>query len=200
MNKIQIAQAYIERMGMIPVSGEGFEPVMPYIMMDSVYQIYKEEIQPLPLKNQLKQYRNKWEKNYKYFNHEFFSVFTQDEAVDITDMMDEFEEFIANDLMVVRSTVMNIFGDDEFEMKKTIGACSLCNIITQSAQILWSMVYRDFKGRATKNPYLSAIEKSTHDFMNAYYVCDKVIDLNASKTLKNSVDSLCYKMMHYLDI
>ena len=104
MNKIQIAQAYIERMGMIPVCGEGFEPVMPYIMMDSVYQIYKEEIQPLPLKNQLKQYRNKWEKNYKYFNHEFFSVFTQDEAVDITDMMDEFEEFIANDLMVVRST------------------------------------------------------------------------------------------------
>ena len=99
-----------------------------------------------------------------------------------------------------QSTVMGCFDDLDFERKKVIGATMLCNIITQSANLLWHMVYRDNHGRAIKNPHLSAIEKSTHDFANEYHTTNKVIDLNTSEKLKSCVDSLCYKMMHFLDI
>lgn len=200
MDRKEIAKIYIERMGLIPVCGEGFEPVMPFIMMDVVYQTFKEEIMPLEAKNRLKMIRQRWDKNYRHFNHEFFRAFNKDEAVAVTDMMDEFEEYIANDLMIVKSTVMGCFDDLDFERKKVIGATMLCNIITQSANLLWHMVYRDSHGRAIKNPHLSAIEKSTHDFANEYHTTNKVIDLNTSERLKSCVDSLCYKMMHFLDI
>lgn len=200
MNKTEIAKSYITKKGFIPITGVGFEPMMPYIMMDVVYQTFNEEIKPLKVRNELKKYRNKWSKSYDVFNHEFFSVFDQNEVSDVIDMMDEFEEFIANDVMILRSVVMNLFSDLEFEQKKVVAACTLCNIITQSAQILWGVVYRNKRGKSTSNPQLSAIEQATHEFMNAYYISDKVIDINSSAELSKAVNALCVKMMQYIDV
>ena len=59
----------------------------------------------------------------------------------VIDMMDHYEAFIANDVMLMRVALMNLVKGLEFEEQGLIASLMLCNIFAQVAQITWSEIF-----------------------------------------------------------
>ena len=203
MTKKELAITYLKRAGYTEIHGEGFDPILPYILMDLVFQTYKTCILPLKLdkklQNQTNHYVNIWEDKYHKFNKEFFEYFKDDEQDMVLDIMDEFEKYTEKDMTIAKYVAIDCFRDELSEIKTTLGNVALCNAITKIAQNIYGRVYKNKFRNSVENPYLKGIIHATEEFMNHYYRKKRYIDLNQSNNLKNSIHVICRKIVKFLN-
>lgn len=182
------------------VKGKSLEPILPFLMLDCMFQIYNKEIKPVQCRHEMKHLRKVWMRNYTTLNNQFFRAFNVAQRDEVIDKMDDFENYIQNDLMIAKVAVMNELSDLDFKDANICASCMLCNIFAQSAQIVWSKVYATRSGRNSENPYISGIEASCKRFMDLYHstVSTRNVNPNNSKQIVTSVDILCHKMIKWL--
>lgn len=179
------------------VQGSTLEPLLPFFIMDVQFQIYCHDIAYLPVKYQMKQVRGKWIAAYNKFNKAFFNAFTQDEQDELIDKMDDFADYIQNDVMVAKVAFMDMVKDLPFERQGVIGACLMCNVLAQSAQVIWGKVYHDRHGVKETNGELRRIQICSYDFLNMYYREGRNISCDTPR-ITEAVNILCRKIVKWL--
>lgn len=201
MTNREIVDIYLSSRGMaLAHGGQTLEPILPLIMLDAMYQIYCSDIRGVTFHHEQKKWKNLWAENYERLNREFFRAFSIDQQCEITDIMDDFEKCINNDIMVAKVQIMNILQDIETEAANICASLMLCNILAQSAGIVWEHVYVQPNGKPERNPYINSIERCTSKLMNAYHknFSDRSVNPNQSRPLTNAVNILCRKMIKWL--
>lgn len=215
MTKRELINAYLSSIGKVRVQGESIEPILPFLLGDAIYSIYNKDIAPLPLKREEKKLRNNWAKNYTMFNRPFFAAIGGEGGEQVTDLMDDFEDYIANDLMVLRSELMLLLGEIPFDQRKPIVSALLCHVLAQAAQHAWGNVYRSAKVLGTdkrngrkmivhspeKNMHLDAINRDAFILANGWHsdISKAFVDPNKTKGIPPAINALCRKIYRWLE-
>lgn len=173
-------------------------PLMPFFIMDSCYQVYCKDIKDLPCRHLMKQAKRKWADNYHKFTTDFFSAFNQDQTDYIIDIMDEFNEYIHNSVVMLKSAVVNYIPDViSFEQKKTLGSLLVCNVLAQAAQHMYGEMYRDAFMRKEEDQFIERIKSASHHMSGIFPESSKV-ELTASPQVMQMVKNLCNNIVKFL--
>lgn len=191
---------WLTSIGMKRVSGSSLEPILPFFMLDVAYNMWQKDVSPIECKFELKKIKREWIRRYSVFNRQFFRAFAFEEQDEIIDKMDSFDTYIANHVMVAKVQVMNIMQDLETEQAIRCASLLIINILCQSANIVWSHVYKNGRDHDKINPDIQALEKLSSRFMNAYHsgISERNVNPNESKPIVDAVDVLCNKMIRWL--
>lgn len=214
MTKRELINTYLSSIGRTRVQGDSTEPLLPFLLGDAIYTIYNQDIAPLPLRQEEKRLRNDWSENYARFNRPFFAAIGADNHDQVTDLMDDFEEAIANNVMMLRSELMLLLGDVPFDRRKPIVSAILCHVLAQAAQCSWGNVYRvatlvKKKGamkqvmvhRPERNRYLDAINRDAFALANRWHseIHAALVDPNKTKGIPPAINALCRKIYRWLE-
>lgn len=213
MTKRELIKRYLDSIGRVRVSGDTAEPLLPFLLGDAIYTIYAKDIAPLHLVREEKKLRNDWAVHYTKFNRPFFAAIGDGDE-QVTDLMDDFENAIGNELMVLRSNLMLLLGEIPFEKRQAIVSALLCHILAQAAQAAWGNVYRVGKilgkdrrtgqkmvvHHAEKNPHLEAIARNSYALANMWHcgISDALVDPNTTKNIPAAIQALCRKIYRWL--
>ena len=211
MTKTEMIDTYLRKIGIRRLQGETLEPLMPFLLGDAIYQIFNEDIAHLDLRHELKKIRNDWVNAYGRLNGLFFRAFTTEQSIEVTDLMDDFEAYIHNDLMVLRCQVMQILGDEiGFEDKKVITSALLCHVLAQAAQCVWKDVYKvrvpkpggRYEEIGMPNPWLEGINRAAFLLGTKLHtkVSDRYIDPNKCDGVPPAVQALCRRIYGWLKV
>lgn len=196
------------------MQGENLEPLMPFLLCDALYDIYNRDIAHLDLKHREQKLRSDWDRHYTMFNRPFFAAIGVENYDQITDLMDDFEQFIGNNVMILRSELMLLIQDVPFEKRGIIVSSLLCHVLAQAAQCSYGNVYRkkkvlakDFHGRVMyvhspeKNVHLEAISKDSYSLANSWHsaISAALLDPNKTKGIPSAVNALCRKIYRWLE-
>ena len=177
---------------------ENLLPVLPFFMLDAVYQIYMRDILPLDCKHETKRWRNIWSKAYNRVNMGFFRAFTVDQQDEVIDRMDSFGDYIYNHVMVAKFSIMNLIKDYPLEVQSTVSSCLVCSVIAQSAEIIWEEVYLDERGRKTHNHDIEQMVQAIQMFLNSWHRPDRRVDCDKDERVNRAVQVLQNKMVDWL--
>lgn len=214
MTKRELINTYLKSIGRTRVQGDSTEPLLPFLLGDAIYTIYNRDIAPLDLHREEKKLRNDWVQHYTLFNRPFFAAIGADNHDQVTDLMDDFEEAIANHVMVLRSELMLLLGDVPFDQRKPIVSALLCHVLAQAAQCAWGNVYRVatlikktgavkqvMVHRPEKNRHLEAINRDAFILANAWHnsINLALVDPNKTKGIPPAINALCRKIYRWLE-
>ena len=215
MTKRELINTYLESIGRRWMSGEdSAEPILPFLLGDAIYTIYNQDIAPLKLRHEEKRLRSDWNMNYTMFNRPFFSAIGIDGGEQVTDLMDDFEASIGNDLTILRCELSLLLQDVPFERRRPIVSALLCHVLAQAAQCAWGNVYRvghvvhtDRDGRmhvqhhAERNRHLDAINRDAFALANRWHsaINNALIDPNKTKGIPPAVNALCRQIYRWLE-
>jgi hypothetical protein len=214
MTKRELINTYLKSIGRTRVQGDSTEPLLPFLLGDAIYTIYNRDIAPLDLHREEKKLRNDWVQHYTLFNRPFFAAIGADNHDQVTDLMDDFEDAIANHVMVLRSELMLLLGDVPFDQRKPIVSALLCHVLAQAAQCAWGNVYRVatlvkktgavkqvMVHRPEKNRHLEAINRDAFILANAWHnsINLALVDPNKTKGIPPAINALCRKIYRWLE-
>ena len=222
MTNSELVNKFLLHRGFSKIQGESLLPIMPYIVMDVVYNMYNKTIRPIPAKHQLKRLKKTWEDAYNRFDRTFLAAFTQDEQDEIMDKMDSLEEYIANAKAIAEIQTMNCFDHLAIDQQSVIACANVCNLLTHYAGQIWSAVYKNYdrskghrrpgiqyyeiKGKVyqekpNQNPELCSIERASEKLMDEYYktVGGKDVNLQNCPNMKTACLALVRKIYKWLE-
>ena len=215
MTKREIIDAWLTSIGRTRVKGDSAEPLLPFLLGDAIYAIYNADIAPLDLRHEEKKIRSDWAAHYNRFNRPFFAAVGVQDSDQVTDLMDDFEETIANDVMVLRSELMLLLQDIPFESRKPIVSALLCHVLAQAAQCAWGNVYRVatlvrrlpngekkvLVHRPERNKQLDAINRDAFALANSWHnaIHQALVDPNKTKGIPPAVNALCRQIYRWLE-
>ena len=140
MTKREIIERCLNGIGRTRVLGDTSEPIMPFLLGDIMFQSYLQAVRKIDLRHEMKQMDKRWRALYKRFNDPIFHDFADDEKVEVTDLMDSLEEYLANDIMRLRSMLMMLFEGGSFEDEQIVTNFLLAHIFAQYANCSWMRV------------------------------------------------------------
>lgn len=167
----EIAEAYLKSRGLRLKEGdiEDDQIFLPYLVMDTVYQIYCRTVKPLPVKHELKRMKSGMRDAYMRFNRGFFRAFTQEQQDEIIDAMDGFDAYIADTLTITRAAVSSTVSFLDFDLQMKMTDMLLMNILANSAGIFYHDMFRGLPERYRHEPNIEAMATLARRFGDAYY-------------------------------
>lgn len=210
MTQRELIDTYMASIGRKLEQGENAEPLLPFLLGDAIYDIYNKDIRTYPLHHDMKRIRNAWAAAYTRFNKPFFKAFDEEASIQVTDLMDDFEEYIADDLTILRSHVVRILGDEiPFEKRQVITSALLCHVLAQCAEIAWGNVHRvtvrpskfAYHVKPEYNRDLDTINHASFvigNHIHAQY-STKTINPNKCKDVPPALSRLCKRIYQWLE-
>ena len=170
-------------------------PFMPMLLMDAMNMLY-EVYRTVTLEaTREKQLRTRWHEAYKHYINQEFMAFDDDQKCEICELMNDFEEYINNEVEMFRVASMSKFMSYDTDIRITLSAILACNALAQSAQIL-------YKAQRRKENTIASVESWSLKFLNEY--ADKKIDrsvgqidLNQYQDLNIASRKLCKKVVDF---
>lgn len=197
----EIVDAYLRYKGMKLTDQEHRDDtrmLMPFFLMDASYQVYCRDIKDLEARHKLKAAKSKWKESYRTFNADFFMAFNPDQQDFIIDQMDEFETFIHNKAVMLKSTVMSVFSASaSFEEKKILSAVMTCNVLAQVAQRIYGDMFRTAHFQKKSCPKIEGVIKGSYEYANNFPVA-KNVDLTSSEKVMQAIDTLCKSVIVFI--
>lgn len=118
------------------------DPILPFLIADICYQTYCKVRKQIPLVHEMKRLDTLWLKTYARFNKPFFATFPTELHDEVVDLMDSLTDALANDLVILRSRIMLVIDNMEFEKRENITSLLMCYILAQFAQVAWGNTYK----------------------------------------------------------
>ena len=153
MTKEEIIDKGISGLGLVRVQGKSSAPLIPFLLADYMYQCYNSALSKFKPTGRLKQMTKVWRHKYDLFNRPFFSQFTEDEYSEVTDLMDDFAEFIGNETMVLRSKIMLSMKDVDFKDKEVITGLCMASVFARFANCAYMQIVQ-----TPQHNFLGALE------------------------------------------
>lgn len=172
--------------------------MMPFYLMDASYQVFCKDVKNYECRHKAKEAKRRWNEAYRKFYADFFRAFNVDQTEFITDQMDEFEDYIHNKVVMLKTTVMGVFRPDAtFEEKKILASVLTSNALSQMAQYIYSDMYRGSRLQQLNNPHIEAVTKNSYEFARNFPVSHSV-DITASDKVTAMIDVLCKEVIKFL--
>lgn len=194
-----LVDTYIRRLGLKRMKGSCASPLLPFFVLDVMYQILRREIVPLKVSHEAKLALSGWVRSYNLLNRDFFSSFDDDQRDEVIDLMDRFTERIGNDVMVAKVSIMKQLTQYGVcsEDRKALASGMLSNVLAQQASAIWEETFK----LLPMNRYIAAIERYSKMWFQSYYKqrFSSHINPNDDATICLSVDILCKKVVKFLD-
>jgi hypothetical protein len=173
--------------------------LMPFFIMDACYQVFCKEIKDYPCRHQMKLAKKRFRECYHAYTMDFFRAFNDEQVEFITDQMDEFNDYIHNSMVLLKSKVFSVIPDEySFEEKKILAALLLCNVLAQAAQHLHGNMYRHSDMTKEVDVNIEGVKKASYD-MARHHPSSKGVNLTVSDEVIKLVDALCKKIMKFLN-
>lgn len=144
MTNIEILDAFLVRHGVVRKKGESIRLVLPWYIMDIVFQIYDKDIKDFDIKGKsqlLNRWRNKWKEAYNKFNKDFFDCFDTDQTNDIVERFDEFQDYVNHNLYILYIAILDVFerfeSDKDAKWQETAAKCFLAELLCSYAEKIW---------------------------------------------------------------
>lgn len=196
----QIVDTYLayKHMRLSGTARDDVRMMTPFYLMDASYQVYCKDIKNFECKHKVKEVKTRWNESYRKFFSDFLQPFDVDQTEFITDQMDDFEDYIHNKMVMLKTTVMGVFSPEtSFEEKKILASVLTCNALSQMAQYIHRDMYRDKWHRPKDSSLIEAVTKNSYEFANHFPV-SKGVDLTASDKVTSMISSLCKEVIKYL--
>lgn len=197
----EIIDVYLAHKGMKhsnPEHRDDVRMLLPFFLMDVSYQIYCKDIKDYKCKHQAKAAKTRWKESYRQFNSDFFRPFSAEQIDFIIDQMDEFESYIHNHVVMLKSTAMSVFPKDApFEEKKILASVLASNAVSQIAQHAYGDMFRDSWMRRKSNTHIAAVFKNSYDFARHFPV-SQGIDITCPDNVSQMIDALCKEVIKFL--
>ena len=201
MTTKEIVDKFIVHHDYVRIKGDSIEPILPMLMLDIVFDTYCKMIRDMKCRHKVQQAKTAWKDSYQRFNRDFFSCYTTDESVLVTDRMDDFEKYVNNEVVMLKLAIMNEMPQDEdFEVRNTVAAVMVCNMLAQAAQVIWDKNYRETNRRGERNFHIQALVGATFNFANEYHKTKDTVNvnLNESVPVEKAWDALSLKIIQYV--
>lgn len=144
MTDVEILDAFLSKHKLRRMKGESMRLVMPWYIMDKVYDIYQNDIKDFDVKGRtqmMNKYRNMWKNSYNKFNLDFFDCFDEDQTDEIIERFNEFHEYTGRNVMLLYYAVLDVFQklqpDKDLKWQETASKCFLVELMTSYALKLW---------------------------------------------------------------
>lgn len=183
------------------VDGEGNEAVVlyPFLLMDLEYSLWQEVIRPMKVKGMLKKRKSEWSEAYNRFNRELFIALDAEQTERFVDLMDEYERWMGNDVMVARVAAMDEIvrqtWDRPLEEQQVLSACLICNCLAQCANIAWEDTHLKKENRD-----IAAVERAALNFSDEYMKLigdGSCIKFSGSKRFEAAMNAITRKVTHF---
>lgn len=172
--------------------------MLPYYLMDVSYQVFCKDIKDYKCRHQAKRVKEMWRKSYQRFFADFFIPFDEDHTDFIIDQMDEFEDYIHNKVVMLKSTVMGVFTSEaSFEEKKILASILVSNALAQMAQYIYGETNRNSHFQRMRNHHIAAVDRNSYEFAKLFPVSQNV-DITSSDKVIAVIDSLCKDVVQFL--
>ena len=201
----EIIDAFCRSRGLVRKEGASLIPLHPFLIMDCVLQIYTKWIAVLDdCRFEAKKYRNEWKKTYNALNRTFFKAFTPEQQDAVIDMMDDFDRYIYNDLVIAQMAIMDYFDTLEHEGRimedqQVASSCILAEVLCYTAKTTWERIFK-VTGQMDVYDQIERITKSIHRFINAWYKPTTHIDVTQDQRCMDAISVLCKKVIRYLEV
>lgn len=180
-------------------------PILPWIIMDVAYTLYKQYIDTDKYKFTLNKLRKEWIKEFSAFNEKgCTNLLDLEQGEFLGDMMEEFEKYIKNDLTIAFYQVTNVIENDfSFEEEKELAAAVCIFVLTQCADAVYRMVFTPVNRKDIEiaDKHLLNCKRIMHLWQKEYrkrkgYRTD--VDLYANKTIAEAIDIFVRKQVRFL--
>lgn len=131
--------------------------LMPYLLLDLASSIFWKHLAPLKPRHEAKRLLNRWRSMFTAQTRDFFHGSDKRFEDGVIAKMDAFEEYISNDLTILRITLLNEVQGGTREQQDLLVYAALCNLLLRDAEESYALLYR----RAGSPIYIKA--------GNAYY-------------------------------
>ena len=201
MTNNEMITKYLNSIGFKLVQGESLMPLMSFLQMDVMFSIFNKEIRPLDFKHEMNQIRNRWIHEYGLFDRTFFQPFTIDERDEILDKMDSFEQYIWNDVTIMRIQIMRLIDEIDTDKSNVCASLILCNVFCQMAGIYWKNVFLNGKGKGKLNDQIVLCERWSSKLINLYHskYSDRHINPNDDKQVVLACQAICNRIAQWLE-
>lgn len=223
MTNEEMLNAFLKPRGMYYEGGCNLRILLPFFIMDAVYAIYNRSIKPLSLdpNGYPAERRERWRIAYNRFNKKFFDSFNEDQQDAIIDKMDSFEEYIANDLMVMQASVWRVLckiePERDSEVQNVAADCFLAEMLTCAALIESQRIINWAKTRPRQSGMGFEVVKlpkafvSSYDgiddvrlkinsFNNVYYQPTKDIVISNHQGISDAISQMIQKIFRFIKI
>lgn len=198
MTNEEILDAFCKSRGLTRTKGATPEPLLPFMMMDCVFQMYCKWVAKLDLKHECKRYRSEWKKAYSDMNRAFFRAFNEEQTDAVIDMMDDFDKYIHNDLVIAKVAIIDCLDDGRtLDEQQVASSCILSEVLCWSAMVVWDNVFKATR-QMDVHEHIDRIRKSIHRFINAWYRPEKHVNVADDPKCEAAITALCHKMIRYL--
>lgn len=144
MTNVEILDTFLTKHNIRRKKGESLRVVMPWYIMDKVYEIYQNDIRGFEVKGKaqiMNKYRNMWKRSYDKFNLDFFGCFDVDQRDDILERFDDFHEYTGRNVMLLYYAILDVFQklqpDKDLKWQETASKCFLVELMASYALKLW---------------------------------------------------------------
>lgn len=139
MTKKDLVQKYMQAKGYKVIAGElsdNLEAFLPVLLMDLEYSLFKKDIAGAePWRHELKQLLNQWRAAYNKFNGRFFRTLSEDEQGEVVGYMDDFEDYMHNDIVRLMLATLEVVPDRVgLAARKIIASSYVCFVLTVIAR------------------------------------------------------------------
>lgn len=194
-----------------PLDQDSVFPLMPFILADMVYQIYKKRIAPIPGKFEMARMKKLWLMHYNKFNKEFFASFSPDQVDAVVDYMDEFQETIANQVEIFRIEILDLCPPAlSLDDKMTLSYIMLADCLTWGAIGCWQECYKkditpfrlqntiSYTTKADSNIDLLQMAKAVHTLIYLFCPEMKTHRVDSMDKFYKLWDVICHKTIAYV--
>lgn len=215
MTKYEVVTNYLERQGYKVIKGkveENVEPFIPWLLMDIELSTFSTYI-GTNWRFDLKKHAKAWMEAYNDFNQRgFFKWFTEEEQEEVIGYMNEFEEFVKEDVENLMREFSGRIRTGTERDKEVVAAVETCFTLAVNARTMHRKVYKwcppmtkwcyenmyfqEYKEKQT--PELDAIINLAEKFGNAYAKQRNLGRITRTDRITELTDVLCRKAVKWL--
>lgn len=151
-------------------------PFIPYLLADLIYITHDEYLKN-KLSRKAKYHANAMMQAYDVLIHDFFNTFDKEQVTEAVDMMDNFGEFIHNELEIFRLNVTQPLMDHPLEFRQPFSAICVCRLLATHADRTWELLFSGAYGERDINQHLRSIEHHSAEMF--YWFCKENQRANA---------------------
>lgn len=195
-------------------NGNDFTPLMPYMLLNVGFQIMTKHI-PKKIKGnqEANKIRGMWKNEYDKYTREFLTAFPQGMKKEwIDDRADEIEEYLNNDLVIAKVTLMDCFKSEPLEVQDVVASALLYKALAVCAQTIHGLVYKTkptyAKMSVGNTPYyypsyqdeicipIRNIIHWVEKWIDAYYL-GKEVNLSTKEKVDTAINVLCRRIASF---
>lgn len=179
--------------------------ILPWIIMQTAYDLFKEHINDTKYKYELNKYRKAWMVEYSAFNEKgCTNLLDLEQGEFLGDLMNDYEGYIKEDLKIFFWQVTNVIEEDfTFKEEKELAAAVCIYTLSQCADSIYRMVYSPVSRTDVEiaDKHLLNCKRIIYAWQEEFrkrkgYRTD--IDLYSNKTIAEAMDILVRKQVKFL--